>query len=387
MAWTKSPLLLTIARLAAAQVDYSQYVNPFIGSEGPLPGWAYGGGDIFVGGAVPFGVVKLGIDTYEPNLTLATINGGYTPQGYVTGVSMMHESGTGGCPKYGVISQMPLAAVEAPVNILDNATYWQKRVGNDTATVGYFKTDLEDGVKIELAGARHAGIMRYEFPGEEKHVLVDVSHFLPDPSGGFCTQYYLDGSINITDDGKSYTGYGTYAGGFNLGAPYTVYFCGEFETAPDQAQAFRGLNSSRVMNGSTPQPTLGGKSATAAPNGDRVGALFSWTNAGDSAVQSKVGISLISIEKACAFKDSEVPSWEMDDTVTAAVEEWNTDVFSKIRVDTSESANHTNLVLLYSSLYFMHLMPSNRTGENPLWESDEPSWDDFYCICKIFTPE
>jgi len=54
-----------------------------------MPGQAFGGGDIFICGAVPFGVVKVGIDTYETNLTLSTINGGYTPQGLATGVSMV----------------------------------------------------------------------------------------------------------------------------------------------------------------------------------------------------------------------------------------------------------------------------------------------------------
>lgn len=158
----------------------------------------------------------------EDRIDIATPNGGYTPKGVVTGISMMHESGTGGCPKYGVISQMPLTSVVSPVNILNDTTYWQKRVGTDQATVGHFRADLENGVGISLAGARHAGILRYDFPaGAEKHVLVDVSHFLVDPPGGFCTQYYLDGSISISDDGKTYTGYGTYAGGFNLGAPYT----------------------------------------------------------------------------------------------------------------------------------------------------------------------
>lgn len=383
MAWTKWHFLLASARLAAAQVDYSQFVNPFIGSEGPIPGYAYGGGDIFVGGAVPFGVVKLGIDTWEDNITLATLNGGYTPKGAVTGVSMMHESGTGGCPKYGVISQMPLSSVAAPVNVLDNTTYWQNRTGTDQAAVGYFHTELEDGVGITLAGARHAGIMNYEYPaGQEKHVLVDVSHFLPEPTGGFCTQYYLDGSISISNDSKSYTGHGTYAGGFNLGAPYTLYFCGEFEDAPDVAQTFTGLNTSKITNGSTAQPTFGGKSAESGSNGDRVGALFTWNSSDSTTVSSKVGISFISIEKACTFKDAEITSWTLNDTVHAAQEEWNTDVFSKIQVDTGPEANMTNLILLYSSLYFMHLMPSDRTGENPLWESDEPSWDDFYCICK-----
>jgi hypothetical protein len=37
-------LLSLLAPLASSQVDYSQYVNPLIGSEGPIPGLAFGGG-------------------------------------------------------------------------------------------------------------------------------------------------------------------------------------------------------------------------------------------------------------------------------------------------------------------------------------------------------
>jgi putative alpha-1,2-mannosidase len=261
---------------------------------------------------------------------------------------------------------------------LDNTTYWQKRIGNDTAKVGYFKTQLENGVTVELSGARHAGILEYGFASEEKHVLVDVSHYLPDENGGDCTQYYVDGEIKISDDGKSYTGHGTYAGGWNLGAPYTVYFCADFDIAPTEARAFNGANASI--------PNLSGKSRKAADSNDGVGALFSWRNSSASSIRSRIGISLISVDKACTFKESEVPSWELNDAVAAAVDEWNKDVFSRIRVDTGEGANQTNLILLYSSLYFMHLMPSNRTGENPKWQSDEPSWDDFYTFCKWSSP-
>lgn len=35
-------------------------------------------------------------------------------------------------------------------------------------------------------------------------------------------------------------------------------------------------------------------------------------------------------------------------------------------------------------------MPSDRTGENPLWVSEEPFWDDFYTLCKLplaFNPD
>ena len=293
---------------------------------------------------------------------------------------MMHESGTGGCPKYGIISQMPLTSVSAPVNVLDNTTYWQRRVGNDTAKVGYFSTTLESGVTVELAAARHAGVMEYTFPvdGKERHVLVDVSHYLPDENGGDCTQYYVDGEINVSDNGSSYTGYGTYAGGWNMGAPYTIYFCGEFENAPTVAEAFNGASFTN--------PIIGGKSRKATSADDRVGALFSWIGESSLSVRSQVGTSFISVDKACAFKRAEIASWNVNETVSAALYEWNKDVFSKIRVDTSDATNQTNLVLLYSSLYFMHLMPSERTGENPLWESGEPYWDDFYTLCLSLHP-
>ncbi|KAF2754356.1 glycosyl hydrolase [Pseudovirgaria hyperparasitica] len=365
-------------RYATAQVDYSQFVNPLIGSEGPYPGEAFGGGDILVGGAVPFG-------------DRATLNGGFTPNGKVTAISMMHESGTGGPPKYGVIAQMPLTTIKAPVNILDNTTYWQRRVGNDVAQVNYFSTELADGIKIELSGARHSGILQYTFPDGERHVLVDVSHYLPDGGfGGSSIQYYLGGEINLKDNGI-YTGYGTYGGGFNEGAPMTVHFCGDFETPPTKSKTFKGRNTDPMQrqhnfaNGGPQLPIFGGQiSEQAGLMNDRVGAVFSWDSSSPNMIRSRVGISFISTDKACRFKDDEIPSYDLQQTVDAGRKEWNEEVFSKIQVDTGESANQTNLILLYSSLYFMHLMPSNREGENPLWKSDEPSWDDFYAIWDIF---
>jgi len=35
-----SQLLVTIGCTAAQDIDYSQYVNPFIGSEGAIPGYS-----------------------------------------------------------------------------------------------------------------------------------------------------------------------------------------------------------------------------------------------------------------------------------------------------------------------------------------------------------
>ena len=70
----------------------------------------------------------MGLDTYEEPLNQSALNGGWTPQGHVTGISLMHESGTGGGPKYGFPAQMPLTIIDGDVNLLDNRTYWQDRV-------------------------------------------------------------------------------------------------------------------------------------------------------------------------------------------------------------------------------------------------------------------
>lgn len=104
---------------------------------------------------------------------------------------------------------MPLTDVSSPVNLLDNTTYFQRRLGNDTAEVGYFKMQLENGISVELSGARHSDIMEYTYPpSSEKHILVDVSHYLPDGRGGSSVQVFIGGEIQLDEGGKQYTGYG-----------------------------------------------------------------------------------------------------------------------------------------------------------------------------------
>lgn len=258
--------------------------------------------------------------------------------------------------------------------------------GDDVASVGYFRTHLDSGVAIELSATRHAGMHHYTFPTTEKHVLVDLSHYLPHPTRSWDTQFYAGGEIEIHPDNKTYTGYTSIGGGWNMGAPVTVYVCGEFDSQPKTAVAFQGKNTFPVSrhyrsfnNETTPRPTYVGSSARSGPLNSRVGAIFSWNGDESEEVRSRVGISFMSVSKACAYKNEEL-GWDIEPIAEAARSEWNRDVFSKIRVDTSPSANQTRLALLYSSLYFMHLIPSERIGENPLWESDEPYWDDFYTM-------
>lgn len=168
------------------------------------------GGNMFPGAVRPFGVVKLGPDLSYQNTDAYS---GYLPSGNVTGYSLTHESGTGGAPKYGVVSQLPVVGNIA--NPLIDLSL--PRASDDQATVGYYQSTLTSGVKTELAATEHAGLFQYTFPtNEQANVVVDVSHVLPSFRGLGLGQNYTGGSIQIAKDGH-YEGSGIYNNGWNLG--------------------------------------------------------------------------------------------------------------------------------------------------------------------------
>lgn len=140
---------------------------------------------------------------------------GYLPDmpAAVSGFSMMHESGTGGAPKYGVVAQMPVPGfVRNPLTDLSS-----KRSRPDEGSVGYYKSSLESGVTVELAATNHAGFYQYSFPpGQQSNVIVDVSHVLNSFRGMGWSQVYGGGSFSIAPD-RHYEGSGIYGKSWNLG--------------------------------------------------------------------------------------------------------------------------------------------------------------------------
>lgn len=157
----------------------------------------------------PFSVVKLGPDLY----TGKDAYSGYSPTGKVTGFSMMHMSGTGGAPKYGVVSQMAVSGIVTNP-LLDLS---ETRAAPDQAEVGYYTTSLASGVNIKLAATNHAALLSYDFPSSSSSsVVVDVSHVLPSFRGSGWGQNYVHGNISVSSDGH-YEGSGTYNNGWNLG--------------------------------------------------------------------------------------------------------------------------------------------------------------------------
>jgi putative alpha-1,2-mannosidase len=302
-----------------------------------------------------------GSDSYSGDATI----------GNFTGFSMMHESGTGGAPKYGVVSQMPvLGNINNPLNDLNDT-----RAVPDITSVGYYKASLGSKITVELGATSRAGFYQYTFPpGNQTNVVVDVSHILPSYRGQGLSQNYLGG--NITVSSNHYEGHGDYDNGWNRAPGWRIYFCGNFECF------FDGCATVKTFVGRDDNTTILADYSTAsnANSTARVGAVFSFNNATN--VTSRVGISFISTAQACNNVNTQIPAGTTLSALTNnAKQVWNDEVLSKV---TTTEPNLSNLQLLYSSMYFMHLMPSNRTGENPLWTSSEPYYDDTYTTWDLF---
>ncbi|KAB8337150.1 hypothetical protein FH972_021454 [Carpinus fangiana] len=348
--------------LAAPRDDYTQYVSLFRGTTN--------GGNMFPGVTPePFSVIKIGPDVQASPPTDA-YSGYLPPPGRVLGFSMMHESGTGGAPKYGVVSQMPVTGdVTYPAADLSQA-----RKLNDTATVGYYQSTLENGVAVSLSGTAHAGMLQHDFTevasDVAKNVVVDIGHFLSSYRGRGWGQGFAGGNLTVRADG-GYQGSGIYNGGWNIAPNWTIHFCGTWDQPVTRSKLFKG-------NETTHSAASNGTASTISTASGNAGAVFTFDA---TTVTSRIGVSFVSPEKACRYVDDEIPpGTALDNVVAQSRKKWNDKVLSKIRV---ESNSRDDLVQLYSNLYGMHLIPSNRTGEQP-FTSTEPYYDDIFTYWDLF---
>ena len=64
-------------------------------------------------------------------------------------------------------------------------------------------------------------------------------------------------------------------------------------------------------------------------------------------------------------------------------QQWKNEVFQKFEI---QHDNQTVVDQFYTNLYGIHLLPSNRTGENPNWDNQDNIvyYDDFFTIWDTF---
>ncbi|MES2393817.1 MAG: glycoside hydrolase family 92 protein, partial [Acidobacteriota bacterium] len=107
---------------------------------------------------------------------------------------------------------------------------------------------------------------------------------------------------------------------------------------------------------------------------------FNLSTIAGQVVQAKVAISFVSVEQAKRTMEEETPGWEFGVVKRKATAAWD----QALSVMQVKGATAEQRRVFYTALYHTMLMPSDRTGENPLWVSSEPYYDDFQAIWDTF---
>jgi predicted alpha-1,2-mannosidase len=328
--------------------DYTHNVDPFIGVD-----W---GGNTFVGSAIPYGMVKLGPD-------METFDGrrsgfGYSSSGVILGFSHLHLSGAQG--KYGNILVAPVTGM------LDLSDIKTPRT-DEIAKVGYYAANLTRyQVKAELTSSRRVGFHRYTFPAsQQSHVTINVASALS-LGTDWQAQKFLGAEIHLTSNHEA-QGVARFIGGWNRGGEYKVYYYMVLDTPAQATQTWTGNTLTDAKDATDGASTP-------------IGASFDFTTKANQVIQVKVGISFISAEQAKQNVQQEIPAWNFAAVHTAATALWNAEL-AKLGLSGETDSQRRQL---YTALYHVMLMPTDRTGENPDWKSSEPYYDDFYCIWDTY---
>lgn len=339
-------LLLTINVSAENLTDY---IDPRIGSEGL--------GRVLIGPCTPFGMVRP-----SPDCTPSPNSGWLPMPERVDGFAQVHVSGTGGGPKYGNILLQPFSGP------LDHTDIFAFR-DSETILPAYYSTIFADsGIKTEITATDRTSAYRFIYPQKgEKCLKVDAGFFLgesPVPDAREAQQF-VGSEIQIPSD-TEITGYSRIRGGWNNGRAYTVYFYAKSDVPFSQTATWKG---DAISNGNAQFDS-----------GEKTGALIAFPENADTVI-FRVGISFISPLKAKYNYENESASKTFDEIRAESLNKWE-DEMRKIEVHPETPDNYKRM--LYTALYHTMLMPSDRTGENPLWTDPVPYYDDFYALWDTY---
>lgn len=308
-------LLITLQTIVAqGQTNYTQFVNPMIGTGGH--------GHTFPGAVLPFGMVQLSPDTRVDG-SWDGCSGYHHSDSRIYGFSHTHLSGTG-CTDWGDILLMPTVGEPS----MNQEVYSSKfSHANEKASTGFYQVLLDDDkIKAELTVTPRVGIHRYTFPAtKEANVLLDLLHRDKTLE---CNIVMLD-SVTVM--------------GYRLSEAWAknqyVYFYIKF-SKPYNAS---GLAENRIF-----------KKKFGKFKERPEGAYFRFDLSDGSPLMVKVGISSTDYEGAKRNLEAEAPHWDFERYKTEATQTWNKQL-QKIEVP---KTNKDKSTVFYTALYHCFIHPS-----------------------------
>ncbi len=315
--------------------DYTQYINPFIGTQTDESGAL--SGSTFPGPTMPQGMVQLSPET-ENMVTYDPCSGYDYNKNKIYGFTHTHLSGTG-CTDLIDVSLMPLCSAVTPEQL--KAADFGQTYNHDAeaARAGYYMVMLqESGVKVELSATTRTGIHRYTFPqGQPQTVVLDLDR------GTFRGEAYysrrrtydiIQSQLRIVDD-HTIEGYRVITGWAKL---RKIYFRAEFS---------RPIASRLLMDGGR---NAGGSDVI---NGRTLRAALTFDAAQSNELMVKVAISPVDNQGARQNMSAEAASWDFNTYVQAAHDAWQRELQ---RIDIEGTKDQKTI--FYTGLYHVLMQPN-----------------------------
>ena len=291
---TAAVALATIFSVSAQ--DYTQYVNPFIGTGGH--------GHVFLGANVPFGNIQAGPTQKKQGWDWCS--GYHYSDSTVIGFGQMHLSGTG-IGDLGDVSLLPMTnPSQREVKFSHKAEYVRP---------GYYSVMLASGIRVELTATQRVAFHRYSFPADatKGYIALNLAQGIGWDKMTSC-KFKQESDKIIT--------------GFRMSEGWAkdqrVYFVAEF-SEPVKLEENERDTIGIFSVASTNQPLL-----------------------------VKVGISAVSVENARENLQQELPGWNFASVVAKANADWNSEL-SKIAIKTQDERARR---IFYTALYHTMIAPS-----------------------------
>jgi predicted alpha-1,2-mannosidase len=333
--------------LNASESDYTQYVNPFIGTSKM--------GHVFPGATAPFGMVQLSPQTnFE---VMHEDDGSYNSETYeycagyqhrdstIIGFAHTNFSGTGHSdlgdflvmPTTGKLILDPLKTSEDKKGFYSTFSH-----DNEEASPGYYKVDLDSyNIKAELTASERVGFHQYTFPkSDDAHIILDLVYNV----------YHHDNKnvwtfIRVEND-SLITGYRQTKG---WARTKKVFFAMQF------SKAFKSYGHKkyddikydgfyRRFNQEENFPEMAGKD---------IRAYFNFDTQDREKINIKFALSPVSTAGAMKNLEAEIPHWDFNKTKEDTKAKWNKEL-SKIEVETLTEDDKTTF---YTAMYHTNLSP------------------------------
>jgi predicted alpha-1,2-mannosidase len=341
--------ILSFAQIGSPAIcaeGLTRYVNPWMG--------VIGRGNAAIGPQWPWGSINPGPDTKNG------FTDGYDPTQKIRGFSQLHVTGTGGRGKYGQFLISPQVGLNVTETGHDSAK------GEEEAKASSYRVRLIDyHILCELTPTKHAAIYRFTFPkSSEAHLVVDLGHNIPQDCTPYRSGYADQGEVFLDPQTRTIRGWGHYWGGTSS-EPFSVYFAARYSKP---AVAFGTWKDGLIARGVARQKVYRKR--------ERIGAYLRYDTRENEEVFLKIAVSFSGMDQALSYLDHEIPAWDFERTRAAAEAAWN----EKLKKIIIEGAPEDQKTIFYTALYNTMRMPRDRSGDNPSWKSDQPYWDDHYCI-------